>query len=84
MQLSLVEAGEGRIGSTMDRVLLFCFHYDANSGSYAPAAVNLMKFGGFATVFAVVLFLLPWRRMFLRTRGPQKPVWPEPVSESLT
>lgn len=84
VQLSLVEAGEGRIGSTMDRVLLFCFHYDANSGSYAPTAVNLMKFGGFVTVFAVALFLLPWRRMFSRTSDLPKPVWPEPVSESLT
>lgn len=84
VQLSLVEAGEGRIGSTMDRVLLFCFHYDANSGSYAPAAVNMMKFGGMLTVLAVVLFLLPWRRMFLRTTVSPKPVWSEPVSESLT
>ena len=62
VQLSLVEAAEGRIGTTMDRVLLFCFHYDPSSGNYGPAAANLMKFGGGTTVLAVVTFLLPWRR----------------------
>ena len=62
VKLSLVEAAQGKIGTTLDRVLLFCFHYDANSGSYAPAAVNLMKFGGATTIFAIAAFIIPWRR----------------------
>lgn len=67
VQLSLVEAAQGKIGTAFDQVLLFCFHYDANSGNYAPAAVNLMKFGGATTIFAVAAFLLPWRRKSRKT-----------------
>ena len=62
VQLSLVEASKGQIGTTLDQVLLFCFHYDANSGNYAPAAVRLMKIGAVATMIAVGVFFLPWRR----------------------
>lgn len=62
VQLSLVEASQGRIGTTLDQVLLFCFHYDATAGAYAPTAVGLMKVGAAATVLLVAAFLLPWRR----------------------
>lgn len=58
LKLSLVEASEGKVGSTLDRVLLFCFHYDATSGTYAPMAKRMMQLGaGFTvSVLGVVLF----------------------------
>lgn len=62
VQLSLVEASQGRIGTTLDQVLLFCFHYDAAAGNYAPTAVGLMKVGAAVTVLLVAVFFLPWRR----------------------
>jgi protein SCO1 len=43
LHLSLIEAGEGKIGTTMDRILLFCFHYDATVGRYGPVAQRLMR-----------------------------------------
>ncbi len=52
LRLSLVESSEGKIGTTVDRLLLFCFHYDASEGRYAPVARNIMKLGG---AIAVVL-----------------------------
>jgi protein SCO1/2 len=52
LRLSLVEASEGRIGSTVDRLLLYCFHYDETEGRYAPVARNIMKVSG---AIAVVL-----------------------------
>jgi protein SCO1/2 len=60
MRLSLVEAGEGKIGSSIDQLVLYCFHYDAKEGSYAPVAMNIMRvssgfgatlLGGFLTSF---------------------------------
>ena len=54
LRLSLVEAADGKIGSTTDRVLLFCFHYDAASGRYGPAAFRLMQLGGLVTVVVLV------------------------------
>jgi protein SCO1/2 len=53
LKLSLVEAAEGKTGSSLDKFLLFCFHYDADSGRYGPAARNIMKAGGAVTVLVI-------------------------------
>jgi len=50
LRLSLLEASEGKIGSTVDQVLLFCFHYDPEEGRYGPAAFRLMQVGGGLTL----------------------------------
>ncbi len=65
LQLSLVEAGEGKIGSSMDRILLFCFGWDATTGQYGPVAVRLMRFGGALTLLVLIITLVPvwlWRK----------------------
>jgi protein SCO1/2 len=43
VRLSLVESGEGKIGSSFDQLVLFCFHYDEKEGRYAPVAMNIMR-----------------------------------------
>jgi protein SCO1/2 len=63
LRLSMVEAGGGKVGSSFDRVLLFCFHYDAQQGSYGPQVRNLMKAGGILTMLVLGGVLLGfWRR----------------------
>lgn len=62
MRLSLIEAADGKVGTTFDRFLLTCFHYDATRGRYGPAAVKIMRLGALVTV--VVLggaLLMFWR-----------------------
>lgn len=54
---ALYDAAEGRIGSTVDRIVLYCFQYDSSSGSYVPVAVNIMKLGGVATLLILGIFL---------------------------
>ena len=58
VRLSLVEASEGKIGTTFDHFLLICFHYDATEGRYAPTARNIMKIGGAMAI--LVLGLIIW------------------------
>jgi protein SCO1 len=53
LNLSLVEGSEGKIGSTLDRLVLYCFHYDESEGRYAPVAMNIMRVG--AGLVAVLL-----------------------------
>jgi protein SCO1/2 len=53
MRLSLVEASDGKVGTTMDQILLTCFHYDGQQGKYAMTAVNLMRIGGALTVLVL-------------------------------
>ena len=55
LRFALVEASEGKIGTTLDRLLLFnCFQYDPDRNSYTPSAWKLMRTG--AVLMLVVLF----------------------------
>lgn len=65
LRLALVEASEGKIGTTFDRVMLFCFRYDDYHGRYTLAAMNLMR-AGCGIVAVVLLFVL--LRMRLREK----------------
>lgn len=65
MRLSLVEAAQGKIGSTVDRVLLLCFHYSPGEGKYTFAAIGLMRLGGLLTLLVVGWILL---RQFRKER----------------
>ncbi|MEN6492718.1 MAG: SCO family protein [Thermoguttaceae bacterium] len=63
LKLTLLEAAEGKIGSTLDRVVLYCFHYDADKGRYGPAAVKLMRVGGAAMLVVLAgMVAVFWRR----------------------
>jgi protein SCO1 len=62
LKLSLLEATEGKIGNPFDRLILYCFHYDATEGRYAPVAARLMRVGGAISVVLLGTFLtLLWR-----------------------
>ncbi|MEN6452031.1 MAG: SCO family protein [Thermoguttaceae bacterium] len=67
LRLGLVEASAGNIGSPSDDVLLYCFHYDPQTGKYTPTIVNFVRAGGLLTMLAVGL--LVW---FLARRQRRK------------
>ncbi|MDO8494211.1 MAG: SCO family protein, partial [Deltaproteobacteria bacterium] len=58
MRLGLVEASEGKIGSVIDRILLYCYRFDPKASKYVLFASNLMKGAAAATVFGLGLFIL--------------------------
>ncbi len=62
VRLALAEAAQGKFSLSIDRVLLYCFHYDPQAGSYVLFATNFMRAGGAATVLLLcaVLFRM-WR-----------------------
>jgi protein SCO1/2 len=69
LRLSLVESSEGLIGTTVDRLILYCFHYDSSEGRYAPVARNIMRLGGGFAVIALGGFLtLLWRAELRKKR----------------
>ncbi len=59
MRLALLEASDGRIGSTLDRFILWCHVYDPDSRSYVLLAVRLMQVGGYLTLL-ILLAGLGW------------------------
>jgi protein SCO1/2 len=50
LKFALMESSEGRIGSVVDQVLLYCFHYEPATGTYSLAAMNAVRLGGALTV----------------------------------
>ena len=58
IRFGLIEASEERIGSAIDDVLLFCYHYDPATGRYGAAIIALVRAGGIATVLAFAAFLI--------------------------
>lgn len=59
LRMGLIESAQGRIGTTMDKIILSCFHYDPKEGSYVLFAQNLMRIGGFLIVVFLAAFI--WR-----------------------
>jgi protein SCO1/2 len=57
MRLSLVEASDGKIGSTVDQILLFCFAYDHTAGRYGPVAFRIMQLGAGLCAVVLIAFL---------------------------
>jgi protein SCO1 len=53
VRLAIVEAGEGKVGRPLDRVLLRCFSYDPAKRKYALFVTNFLRVGG-AAIFALV------------------------------
>jgi protein SCO1 len=62
LRLALTESGNGRIGSAVEELLLYCFHYDPTTGQYGLAVMRLVRLGGLLTVAAVLGFVFVMRR----------------------
>jgi protein SCO1/2 len=62
LRLALAEAAESKFSISVDRVLLYCFHYDPQARGYVLFATNLMRIGGALTVVAIVVMLFTLRR----------------------
>jgi protein SCO1/2 len=57
VRLGLVEASAGNIGSAVDELLLYCFHYDPLTGRYGLAIMRVIRTGGVMTVAAILGFI---------------------------
>lgn len=63
IKFGLLEAAEGRVGTTLDRFILSCFHYDASLGRYGLFAFGLLRLAGATTVLLIgTALLIYWRR----------------------
>lgn len=62
VKLALVEASGGKVGSPVDQLVLYCYHYDPITGKYAPVILNVVRVAGVATVAGLVALVLVMRR----------------------
>lgn len=54
MRLGLVDASAGKIGSPIDHVLLFCYHYDPSTATYSASILRIIRLGGILTILCLV------------------------------
>jgi protein SCO1/2 len=57
VRLGLVEAADNRIGSAVDQVLLYCFHYDPVQGRYSAATLNIVRLAALLSVAGLGLMI---------------------------
>ena len=62
MRLGLVDASAGKIGTPMDHVLLFCYHYDPTAATYSASILKIIRLAGVLTILGLVGGILISRR----------------------
>lgn len=62
LRMALLEASQGKIGNIVDKVLLFCYHYDPKGKKYALLATRMMAGAGLLTVFSIIGLVIMLRR----------------------
>jgi protein SCO1/2 len=58
LRLALVEAADRKIGTKVDQFLLYCYHYDPQTGKYGFAILNAVRLGGLLTVALMATFIV--------------------------
>lgn len=62
-RMALVEASGGRVGTSLDKVIMSCYRYDAAKRRYAPFVMGFMRIGAGLVFFALAgLLTVLWRK----------------------
>jgi protein SCO1/2 len=69
LRLGLVEASANRIGSPVDNILTYCYHYDPTVNKHTLIIARVVQLGGLVTVFTLGGFMLTMFRKDARING---------------
>jgi protein SCO1/2 len=72
LRLAMVDSSEERIGTVVDSVMLYCYHYDPAAGKYGLVIMNALRLGGIAVVLVLGSFVFVMLRR--ERRGEARPV----------
>jgi protein SCO1/2 len=59
LRLGLIDAGEGKVGAVLDRIVARCYIYDPMTGRYGPAVLRALQVG--AAITALGIAGVTWR-----------------------
>ena len=68
VKFALIESSFGKIGSAIDQLILYCYHYDPATGSYGFVAMAAVRLAGALTLAALVGFVVVSLRREARAR----------------
>jgi protein SCO1/2 len=63
LKFAVMEASENRIGSPVDRLILYCYRYDPMTGKYGVVVMRVMQVAGVLTIIGIIILLLALRRI---------------------
>lgn len=58
LQFALLEASEGRIGTIVDRAVLYCYQYNEASGRYGAAIMRTLRLSALGTMIVLAGFVV--------------------------
>lgn len=63
VKFGIIEASQNKIGTPVEKLLLYCYHYDPATGTYGFAVLNAIRAGGVLTLLGLgAMFFVFWRR----------------------
>jgi protein SCO1 len=72
LRLGLIQASQNKIGTVVDQVLLYCYHYDPDTGKYGAIISRVLQLAAGATVLILGTFLIVMFRMESRAHHPPR------------
>jgi protein SCO1 len=77
LRLGLIESSANKIGSPVEQLLLYCYHYDPATGKYGLVVMRVMRIAGVLTLLGIAAMLL-----LLKARNTVSPT-PKPGGAAL-
>ena len=65
LRFGLIESSENKIGSPVESLLLYCFHYDPTTGKYGLIVMRVVQIAGVITLIGIIAMLL-----LMKSRNP--------------
>jgi protein SCO1/2 len=72
LQLGIVEASHGTVGSLVDNILTYCYRYDPGQNGHTLVYIRIIQAGGFLTVLALGCFMVVNFRRDIREARAQR------------
>jgi protein SCO1/2 len=72
LRLGLIQASENKIGTVVDQVLLYCYHYDPDTGKYGAIISRVLQLSAGLTILILGAFLVVMFRMGPTTVARQR------------
>jgi len=69
LRLGLIEASQNKIGTPVDTLMLYCYHYDPSTGKYGAVVMNIMRVAGVMTLLLIGGMLLVLRKIGRRRQA---------------
>lgn len=71
LRLGLIDSSANKIGSPVDQLLLYCYHYDPATGKYGAAVMRIMRVAGVITLLGIVAMLFLLKNRYTAATTPK-------------